>query len=219
MNCNDAVAALVASLENGTILTDEQREHIRTCPRCSGMLTLAKGALRVKSIEVSIDAAVAAAEQEVRRKRFWRAVRVYFGVLLVAYTAAVSLLWWSEMKLLDAMIFVGIGAGITVLVTGPLLLLVWFIRGAGGRHRLYRRLGPPRLLFGVCAGLSEAWRIDVALVRIAFVLLFLFSGAGFWLYLLCILVMPVHPDDRQYLLRFRVRRWWRRTMHAEQRAG
>lgn len=219
MNCNDAMAALAASLENGTTLTDEQREHIRTCERCRVMLHSAKEALRAEPVEVPIDGAVAAAEDEVRRRRFWHGVRVYFGVLLVAYTAAVSLLWWSEMRLFEALVFAGIGAGLAILVTGPLLLLIWLIRGAGGRHRLYRRLGPGRMIAGVCRGLAEAWKTDVLMLRIVFVLLFVFNGAGFWLYILCILVMPVHPDDRQHLLRFRIRRWWRRTMHAEQRAG
>ncbi|HEY0159789.1 MAG TPA: PspC domain-containing protein [Thermoanaerobaculia bacterium] len=220
MNCNDAIAALVASLEQGTPMTDEQREHIRTCPRCSAILGSAKEAMAAEPRDVLIDGTVAAAEQEVRRKRFWRGVRVYLGVLLVAFTAVVSLLTWSEMKFLDAMAFTGIGVAIAILVTGPVLLLIWFIRGAGGRRRLYRRLGAPRLLFGVCAGLAEAWKADVTMLRVAFVLLLVINGAGFWLYVLCALVMPVHPDDRRHLLRFRWRRWLaRRTPDAEHHAG
>jgi hypothetical protein len=42
MNCNDAVAALVASLENGTPMSDEQRAHIRDCTRCRELLDSAK---------------------------------------------------------------------------------------------------------------------------------------------------------------------------------
>jgi hypothetical protein len=59
----------------------------------------------------------------------------------------------------------------------------------------------------------------VRLLRVIFVVLLFFDGAGFWIYLLLDLAMPVHPDERQHLLRFRLRRWWRRMTNAEQRAG
>lgn len=42
------------------------------------------------------------------------------------------------------------------------------------------------------------------------------NGIGIWLYILLDLAMPVHPADRQYLLRFKLRRMWqRRFAHAE----
>ena len=216
MNCNDAMAALVASLEQQTTLNDEQREHIRTCPRCREMLASAKPALRIEPHDVAIDGAVAAAEKEVRRKRFWRGVRVFVGVLLVAAAAfATFAVQVGDVPLPEAFFFTGVGLVVALLVVAPVLLLVWFVRG----HNLYRRLGPGRMLSGVCLGLSEASKMDLRLLRIIFLVLLLFDGAGFWLYILLTLAMPVHPDDRQHLLRFRVRRWWRRTMHAEQRAG
>jgi len=44
-------------------------------------------------------------------------------------------------------------------------------------------------------------------VRLFFLLLLLVSGGlGFWLYMGFHMAMPVHPDDRRYLLRFRLRR-------------
>lgn len=216
MNCNDAMAALVASLEEGTTLNEEQREHIRTCPRCRTMLASAKEALRAEPHEVAIDGAVAAAEKEVHRKRFWRGVRVLLGVLLVAAAASATLaVQVAGVPLAEAFFFTGVGLMVALLVVVPVLLLVWFVRG----HHLHRRLGAGRMLAGVCLGLSEASKLDVRLLRIIFFVLLLFDGAGFWLYILLTLAMPVHPDDRQHLLRFRVRRWWRRTMHAEQRAG
>jgi phage shock protein C len=212
MNCNDAVAALVASLENGTTLTGEQREHIRTCARCREMLDSAKEALRSEPRDVAIDGALAAAEKEVHRKRFWRSVRVFLGVTLVAAAAfATFAVQVGDVPLLEAFFFTGVGLVAALFTVTPLLLLVWFVRG----HHVYRRLGAGRQLSGVCAGLAEGSKLDVRLLRIIFLVLILFDGAGFWLYILLTLAMPVHPDDRQYLLRFRLRRWWnRRTSHA-----
>ena len=220
MNCNEAIAALVASLENGTAITEEQRAHIRDCERCREARDAAKELLAVIPGEVegspAIDAAVTAAEHEVRRKRFWRGVRVLLAVLsLMAASAATLLVQTGEMRMGDALFFAGAGFVIALLVALPLLLIVWFVRGAGGKSRLYKRLGPGRMLAGVCLGLSEVANTDVRLLRIIFVVLMLIDGAGIWLYLLLYLAMPVHPDDRQYLLRFRVRRWWqRKTSHA-----
>jgi hypothetical protein len=55
----------------------------------------------------------------------------------------------------------------------------------------------------------------VRLIRLGFFALLFADGAGFWLYILLDLAMPVHPDDRQHLLRFRLKRWWsRRTVDA-----
>ncbi len=39
-------------------------------------------------------------------------------------------------------------------------------------------------------------------------------------YVVLELAMPVHPEDRQHLLRFRLRRWFaRRSGHAEHHPG
>jgi phage shock protein PspC (stress-responsive transcriptional regulator) len=206
------MAALVASLEQGTTLTGEQREHIRTCPRCREMLDSAKHVPRVEPHDVAINAAVTAAEKEVHRKRFWHSVRVFLGVTVVVAAAfATFAMLWGQVPALEALFFTGVGLLIALLVVTPLLLLVWYVRS----HRLYRRLRTGRMLSGVCLGLAEASKLDVRLLRIIFLVLVLFDGAGFWLYVLLVLAMPVHPDDRQYLLRFKLRRWLnRRSSHA-----
>ena len=220
MNCNDTMAALVASLENATSLTEEQREHIRACERCSAMLNSAKLALRVEpGPEPAIDAAVAAAEREVARKRFWRGVRFFAGALLLL--AAMGALWFARVERIPmptAMLFELAGFTGALLVTTPLLVIIWLVRGLKTK-RVYKRLGPGRMLSGVCLGLAEALKLDVRLLRLIFFVLAFFDGAGLWIYLLLELAMPVHPDDRQYLLRFKLRRWWNRMRHAEQRAG
>jgi phage shock protein PspC (stress-responsive transcriptional regulator) len=223
MNCNEAVAALVASLENGTLMTDAQREHIRTCERCRELLDSAKqfeSALGGNGIaEPSLDDAISAAEGEVLRNRTRRVTAIVVGVALL-FIAALGLLFFLRGGLgfgLEALVLaVLISAGFAV----PILLMIYVMRDSA-RRRMYKRLKPGRVIAGVCLGLAEKTNVDVLIVRLVFIaLLFLGGGIGFWFYIALNVAMPVHPDDRQYLLRFRLRRWWaRRNGHAEHRAG
>lgn len=220
MNCNDAVAALVASLENGTTMTDEQREHIRTCARCRGMLDSAKEVLETRepAPAVGMDAALAAAESEVYRQCVKRVITVVIGVAVVI-AAGVSLMFIPVEGGAEPLGFWLYALGMAALISAgfavPVLLLIYVLRGSA-KHRIYKRLKPGRMLSGVCLGIAERMKIDVMLVRLVFLaLLILAGGVGFWFYAALDVAMPVHPDDRQYLLRFRLRRWLnRRTSHA-----
>lgn len=53
-----------------------------------------------------------------------------------------------------------------------------------------RRSKKERIIAGVCGGLAEYYKIDVSLVRIAFVLAFVFAGIGLLPYLVLWLIMP-----------------------------
>lgn len=222
MNCNEAVAALVASLESGTPMTDAQREHIRSCERCRELLDSAKQfqtLLGGNGIQPpAVDATLAAAEKEVRRAQTKRMIFVAAGIALIAW-AAVSLLLVraGEAIPIEAMLVVAAALVAAFLAITPIVLLVWFARSAHSPAKhLYKRLGPGRMLSGVCLGLAEHFRWNVKYVRAAFVIASFFDGLGFWVYLILELAMRVHPDDRQYLRRFRLRRWLaRRTAHAE----
>ena len=77
--------------------------------------------------------------------------------------------------------------------------------------QLYKRLGPGRMLGGVALGLAEATKLNVSVIRLLFFALFFFDGVGLIIYVLLVVFMPVHPDDRQHLLRFKLRRWMRRS--------
>jgi phage shock protein PspC (stress-responsive transcriptional regulator) len=44
---------------------------------------------------------------------------------------------------------------------------------------------------GVCAGLADYFDMDVTLMRVLFVVGAFLGSAGFWIYLILILVMPV----------------------------
>lgn len=56
-------------------------------------------------------------------------------------------------------------------------------------RRLYRSYNN-RMLGGVCAGLGEYFNTDPSLVRIVFVLLLVFGGSGFLLYLILWVILP-----------------------------
>ncbi len=47
-----------------------------------------------------------------------------------------------------------------------------------------------KVLGGVCSGLADYFNFDVALVRVLFVIAFLFASFGFWLYIILWMVLP-----------------------------
>ena len=225
MNCNDTIAALVASLEEGTPTTAEQREHIRNCPRCRPLLESARqfqSELDEEGAPVHIDEAVAAAEGELHRVRARRTIRVLIGIGISVVFAAVVAIYvqYTPWDLRSTLWIVGMAALISAGFFIPLLGVIYLFR-ATARRRMFKRLKPGRMIFGVCLGIAEALGYNVVTVRAFFVLLLAFSGGlGFWGYMAFHMAMPVHPDDRRYLLRFRLRRWLaRRTSNAEHHAG
>ena len=65
-------------------------------------------------------------------------------------------------------------------------------------RKLYRTEGKDAMLFGVCGGLAEYFRVDPTIVRVVLVLLVWFKGLSLWLYLLAAILLPkkstVYPD-------------------------
>lgn len=47
-----------------------------------------------------------------------------------------------------------------------------------------------KVVGGVCSGIADFFNLDVALVRIAFVIALLFASFGFWLYVILWIVLP-----------------------------
>jgi phage shock protein PspC (stress-responsive transcriptional regulator) len=220
MNCKDAVASLVASLESGTPLNEIARAHLAACERCAPLLDSARefqASLDGDSgAEPAVGPATSRAEEEVRRARHRRfAVRVVVGLVIAfALLALGSVAAGHGGQGAVEMMIVG---GAVVLGTIPIVIVLALARAIArpshGRP-LYKRLGPGRMLDGVALGLSEATKVNVSVIRLLFFGLLFFDGVGLVLYLLLALFMPVHPDDRQFLLRFRLRRWLRRTAAA-----
>lgn len=59
--------------------------------------------------------------------------------------------------------------------------------------RLYRDT-QNRLIGGVCAGLGEYFNVDFSVIRIIWLLLFLFGGIGFLAYIIAWIVIPQKPQ-------------------------
>ncbi|HEX7154708.1 MAG TPA: PspC domain-containing protein [Thermoanaerobaculia bacterium] len=222
MNCNEAVSALIASLEGEGTITDAQREHLRTCARCRELLDTARqfqtmlaeptsGASAPEVANVPDVATVA--EQEVararRRRLFIRIVAVMFGLATLFWMLVPAAIYFGQERLSEIAIGVAMVASLLILVVTPLLLLTFAVREAvnpPSGKRIYKRLGPGRILAGVCLGLSERLGVGVWWLRLGFFVLMTIHGIALLIYILLTIFMPVHPDDRQYLLRFRVRR-------------
>jgi phage shock protein C len=58
--------------------------------------------------------------------------------------------------------------------------------------KLYRSR-TDRMIAGVCGGLADFFNIDPTIVRLIFVLLFLTGSAGFWIYIVLLIVVPEAP--------------------------
>jgi phage shock protein C len=50
-----------------------------------------------------------------------------------------------------------------------------------------------RQVAGVCAGLARHFNVDVTLIRVLFVLLAIFGGAGIVVYLAMWIIVPMEP--------------------------
>jgi phage shock protein PspC (stress-responsive transcriptional regulator) len=221
MDCREAVAALVSSLELGEPMSDEHREHIRSCERCRSLLESAKEfqtLLEGDGIEPpAVDPTLEVARHEVRRRRRRRAAAIIVAMMVVVSLAALPLYFAfagrAPAGMLSAMEIAAIAAIVVLAGLVPIAAVLWFARKARRTGRpLHKRLAQGRMLSGVCLGLAERFELNVSLVRLVFIVLLFADGLGFWLYVILDLAMPVHPDDRQHLLRFRLRRWFEKRM-------
>ncbi len=61
-------------------------------------------------------------------------------------------------------------------------------------HRALYRSKKQRIIAGVCGGFAEYFGIDVTLIRILWLLLFLFHGIGLIAYIICASVMKNPPE-------------------------
>jgi phage shock protein PspC (stress-responsive transcriptional regulator) len=218
MTCKTAMAALLASIENGDTLTPEVRAHLRSCEQCKELLnsamqfqsTLADDVEVPESdIDVDVETTAAKAEEELGRTRISKRVRIgaVIGVILM------PVMWYisthSDAGIYWRAIALELGIIITLLAIVPIIiirLLVARMRTPTG-ERLYKRFGNGRhQVSGVCAGISEATGINVVALRLMFLVLLFFKGLGLLIYLAFDLAMQIHPADRQYLRRFRIRR-------------
>ncbi len=77
------------------------------------------------------------------------------------------------------------------------------IRGMTDRSaRLLRRRTTDRVIGGVAGGLGDYFNVDPLLIRIGFVGLIIFGGAGLVLYLIAWLLLPAEGHDASMVERF-----------------
>lgn len=227
MNCKDAVAALVASIENGDTLTPEQRQHLKECERCRALLDSAKQVESVLTAEPLHAPRIDETQLHDKLKRTGRQSFIRRGALVLLIAVALAgLLGFAvatfddDLDWRDGLMVMGAAALVAALPAMFFYAIIAVLHDRDG-NRIYKRIKEGRLLSGVCLGLSEVTGIPVQILRIVFIALTFVKGIGLWLYIVLDLAMPVHPDDRQHLLRFKVRRWFqkRRLAHAEHDAG
>lgn len=68
--------------------------------------------------------------------------------------------------------------------------------GTGSRRAALRRPVQDSVVAGVAAGLARYLGVDVMIIRLAFVVLTIFGGAGIPLYLAGLLLIPEDGSDR-----------------------
>ena len=61
--------------------------------------------------------------------------------------------------------------------------------------RLYRSRRD-RKLAGVCGGIGEYFNIDPVIIRLLWVVFTLMGGSGLVAYILAVILIPNHPDQR-----------------------
>lgn len=214
-DCSRVLDAVVTSLREGGAPSVESTAHLASCDDCRRVIAGLRALEAELAIEGetdlsagSVEAAVEETVEETRsaaRRRRW--VRAIVGAALAAVAAcAIYIASASEPGFPLPLI-------IATVIGPPLVLGVLFAAlhalFRSRKRPLYKRLRPGRLSDGVCLGLSEATGTPVLIFRLAFLALLFVNGSGLWLYILFALMMPVHPADRQNLLRFRIARAWR----------
>jgi phage shock protein PspC (stress-responsive transcriptional regulator) len=219
MNCKEAIAELMLSIDTNAPTSEEARAHLRECEHCRALLASVSEQLPAEeaSVESSATAAEAAVARERKKLLTQRAIAIPASVIVFGLLMLIPLRGHTGLGTAELALIALVGVFISIIVGAPLLLLFSAIahaRTPGGQRRFYKRLGPGRWVDGVCSGIAEATGWNVALVRLAFALGMWFKGIGLLAYIVCSLAMPVHPADRQYLLRFRIARAWRRMRHA-----
>lgn len=71
-------------------------------------------------------------------------------------------------------------------------------------HKTLMRSKTDSKIGGVCGGLGEYFDVDSNVFRILFVLMLLCGSLGFWLYIVCWIILPVGdslPYDNDYKTR------------------
>lgn len=206
IDCSAAQESLRALLQEGVEPGAEALEHWRSCPACRALAQFAAEGL--PPVEASAPVAPTPELKAQVRNQIWR---LALGRTLFALGMTVALLGlWAALSWNS---FWDLGLPGAVGIFGVLLLPLLLVLPLGlwpRRHRLYKRLCRGRELSGVCLGLAERTGTPVWLWRAGFAVLFLLQPWVLGIYALLAVAMPVHPEDRAGLFRFKVARLYHR---------
>jgi phage shock protein PspC (stress-responsive transcriptional regulator) len=221
-SCSRTAEQLTRYLTEGGELPPDVIEHVGHCSECGETLRRAQllGDLleRTRDEQPVLDAPAPLSQAmtaeviaAVRRRRLLRAA------LAIAIGVIGTVSWYLTTTAMHMHHPYATWSVLMILFAGPLLLAAMMMGiDAGGPRGLFKRLRG-RELSGVCQGLAEATRVPVWIWRMAFVGLIFLRGTGVILYLLLDAALPIHPDDRADLVRFRIARWWKNRRAAEAR--
>jgi len=205
-DCTQALDCLKRTLEAGTNLDLEARAHLEDCVTCRASLGAALWSLEADDEpSPAIDPGAAEAQVLVHHRRTQLRRSLALGAVLAATCFGVL----SYGGAIQGEVF-RFGGVVLALGTG-IILAFWLVR-TPARIGLFKRLSPGRQLSGVCLGLAQRTHTPVWTWRLGFVVLTFLPAVGHigpWLYVILDLAMPVHPEDRPNLMRFRLARWWR----------
>ena len=62
--------------------------------------------------------------------------------------------------------------------------------------KLYR-VNEGKIFAGICTGIAEYANMDVTIVRVLWVAMSLFVGTGLILYIICIFIIPLKPENEK----------------------
>ena len=215
VSCEKAISNLRAVLDGGNEPGPEIVAHWKDCPHCSHVL---RDVLReLEGLESSLAGPILPEVSETMSKRGEKEVRRRLQRRLLLGGGMALLVPLAALALRQVGFLSDEWASVAIAVTSAIILCALAVTAARlpGKWGLYRRIGPGRHLGGVCFGLAERTRIPSLTWRLAFLASLLLGGHGIAVYLLLLIAMPVHPDDRQYLLRFRLAHWWRNRRNTK----
>lgn len=210
--CSRITEELTRHLAGGAPLDAATVDHVRGCANCREVLQRAESlktmleTAPVSEPDASGTAAIAmAAASAVKMTYQQRAIAKILAV--GGFLAGAAMLWFRTADTRYPFIMTGV---FLILWGLPAALAFWYARSvpAGGGRGIYRRL-VNRQISGVCRGLSEAFGVPVWILRMMFVGLS-FGTVGIWLYFALAILLRVHPEDRIYMYRYQIARWFRR---------
>jgi phage shock protein PspC (stress-responsive transcriptional regulator) len=221
--CGESLESLRSFLDGGTPPAPGHVAHWRECADCRRVVSVARREIAELEDEQDASSAESSLDESARAAttaavEAGRAAQRGFGRWRAALILAVGTSAGAVGTRLMGAPGSESGAGPWTGASLAWLLLGLSMAAAGlallrvpSRLALYKRLRPGYQLSGVCLGLAEKTGAPVGALRLLFFVLALANGVGIWIYVVLDLLMPVHPEDRRHLLRFRILRWWRRT--------